>query len=139
MTTSPAPQNKRATQHREAMHTWLREQSCSFSLQAPHPCSTLVTWLLPVVTPVPTCMRDASFFIAFHAVESHNGAMWIPDCSNCLFHLLLSSASFKLKTSCTSITHLLFILSVCLPSPSLSDNEIHNLLYIGLSFYCTYK
>ena len=120
--TSPAPQIKGATQHRRPRHMAGsgRKQSRGVSSQAPPPPQRLLVMCsLPVGITVPTYLRvelGGQEAGETTSMDSRLSIVFFPDSA-------LSSFLYKTKINYTSITSLLFILSICL-LPSILPSQV---------------
>ena len=115
--TSPAPQIKRATQHRSPEHMVGSGRKRGFSSQAPPPPAA------PPCDVLSSCGHHSP-----QVLESLTGRAgklvkqlaWIPEFQLCFFLIRLFHHFFKKKKiGYTSITSLLFLLSICLLPSSL--------------------
>ena len=137
--TSPAPQIKRATQHRSPEHMVGSGRKRGFSSQAPPPPAA------PPCDVLSSCGHHSP-----QVLESLTGRAgklvkqlaWIPEFQLSFFLIRLFHHFLKKKKKIGYINNFFAFSLVYLPPPllpSLSGNEIHDLLYVSHSVHCTCK
>ena len=135
-----SPDKKSHTAQEPRAHGWLRQkESRGFSSQAPPPPAA------PPCDVLSSCGHHSP-----QVLESLTGRAgklvkqlaWIPEFQLCFFLIRLFHHFLKKKKNQLHIHYFFAFYLVYLPPPllpSLSGNEIHDLLYVSHSVHCTCK